>query len=102
VTASVRAIGQRLRDARTSLRTLRTAGMVVGLRLDKYLRMGAAARYEGFANTVGIAMSALLASTADTPRGGGNCPSSREFVHDSLCQALATLSSRCSSSNILF
>ena len=49
---------QRLRDARNSVRTLRTARMIVGLRPDKYLRMAAAARREGFTNTVGIAVSA--------------------------------------------
>jgi acyl-CoA synthetase (AMP-forming)/AMP-acid ligase II len=37
---------------------LRTARMIVGLRPDKYLRIVAAARHEGFTNTVGIALSA--------------------------------------------
>ena len=58
VTASGSAFSQRLRDARNSVRTLRTARMIVGLRPDKYLRMVAAARHEGFTNTVGIALSA--------------------------------------------
>ena len=52
------ALSQRLRDARNSVRTLRTAGMIAGLRPDKYLRMVTAARREGFTNTVGIALSA--------------------------------------------
>jgi non-ribosomal peptide synthetase component F len=49
VPASGSAFSERLRDARNSVRTLRTARMIVGLRLDKYLRMVAAARNDGIA-----------------------------------------------------
>jgi acyl-CoA synthetase (AMP-forming)/AMP-acid ligase II len=40
------------------LRGLRKARLLVGLRPDKYLRMGAAVLRQGFTNTVGIAVSA--------------------------------------------
>ena len=58
VAPSVSALSQRVNQGLESLRTLRAARMVVGLRPDKYLRMIAAARREGFTNTVGIAVSA--------------------------------------------
>lgn len=40
------------------MRALVNARLLVGLRPDKYLRMGAAVRRTGFSNTVGIAVSA--------------------------------------------
>ncbi len=40
------------------MRTLRNARMLAALRPDRYVRMAAAARREGFTNTVGIAVSA--------------------------------------------
>ncbi len=49
---------QRLSDIRKSVRAVRKARLVVGLRPDKYLRMSAAFLREGISNTVGIAVSA--------------------------------------------
>ena len=43
---------------RDALRSLVNARLLVGLRPDKYLRMGAAIARTGFGNTVGIAVSA--------------------------------------------
>ncbi|HME79533.1 MAG: acyl-CoA ligase FadD12 [Mycobacterium sp.] len=49
---------QRVTELRESLRALRKARLLVGLRPDKYLRMAAARLREGATNTVGIAVSA--------------------------------------------
>lgn len=51
-------MSQRIRELRESVRALRKARLVVGLRPDKYLRMGTAFLREGITNTVGIAVSA--------------------------------------------
>lgn len=48
----------RASDVRDAVRALVNARLLVGLRPDKYLRMGAAVRRTGFSNTVGIAVSA--------------------------------------------
>ncbi len=45
-------------QGREALRSLVNARLLVGLRPDKYLRMGAAVARNGFTNTVGIAVSA--------------------------------------------
>ena len=53
-----RSLSQRVTELGESLRTLRKARLLVGLRPDKYLRMAAAMLREGTTNTVGIAVSA--------------------------------------------
>ncbi len=58
VTSRIRSLTRRVGEAGESIRTLRQARMLTALRPDKYLRMAAAARHEGFTNTVGIAVSA--------------------------------------------
>ena len=58
VTSPERSLSQRLDQVRESVRALRRARLVVGLRPDRYLRMGAAMAREGITNTVGIAVSA--------------------------------------------
>ena len=54
----LRSLSHQVTEAQEAVRMLRRARMLVGLRPDKYLRMVAAARREGFTNTVGIAVSA--------------------------------------------
>ena len=51
-------LAERVTSGREALRAVRNARLVVGLRPDKYLRMGAAVARSGFTNTVGIAVSA--------------------------------------------
>jgi fatty-acyl-CoA synthase len=58
VTLRGRSLSRRGTEIREALRALRKARLLVGLRPDKYLRMGAAVLREGITNTVGIAVSA--------------------------------------------
>ena len=51
-------LSRRITPIRESVRSLRKARLLVGLRPDKYLRMGRAFLREGVTNTVGIAVSA--------------------------------------------
>lgn len=51
-------VSQWVTETRESVRVLRRARLVAGLRPDKYLRMGAAMLREGVTSTVGIAVSA--------------------------------------------
>jgi acyl-CoA synthetase (AMP-forming)/AMP-acid ligase II len=51
-------VSQRVTEMRESVRVLRRARLVAGLRPDKYLRMGTAMLREGVTYTVGIAVSA--------------------------------------------
>jgi len=58
VTGPERSLSRRVTGMRDSLRALRKARLVVGLRPDKYLRMIAAFGRAGMTNTIGIAVSA--------------------------------------------
>ncbi len=58
MTSAQRALSRRATEAREALRALRNARLLVGLRPDKYLRMGAAMLHQGVTNTAGIAVSA--------------------------------------------
>jgi acyl-CoA synthetase (AMP-forming)/AMP-acid ligase II len=58
VTGPERSLSRRVTGMRDSLRALRKARLVVGLRPDKYLRMTAAFGRAGMTNTIGIAVSA--------------------------------------------
>jgi len=58
VTSLRDSLSERAANAREAVRSVRNARLVVGLRPDKYLRMGAAVLRSGFTNTVGIAVSA--------------------------------------------
>jgi len=58
VTSLERGLSQRVAKGRDAVRAFRDARLLVGLRPDKYLRMGAAARRVGASNTLGIAVSA--------------------------------------------
>jgi len=58
VTSAEHSLSGRTKEIRKAIRALRKARLVVGLRPDRYLRMGAAMLREGVTNTVGIAVSA--------------------------------------------
>ncbi len=58
VTSPDRSLFGRATEIREALHALRKTRLLVGLRPDKYLRMGAAILREGITNTVGIAVSA--------------------------------------------
>ena len=58
MTSLERTLSRRIAEGRDAFHTLRNARLLVGLRPDKYLRMGAAMRRAGLTNTVGIAVSA--------------------------------------------
>ena len=58
VTSAERSLPRLVSKTRDAVRTLAKARVLVGLRPDKYARMGAAFRREGITNTVGIAVSA--------------------------------------------
>jgi len=51
-------VSPKIAQGREALRSLLNARLLVGLRPDKYLRMGAAVARNGLTNTVGIAVSA--------------------------------------------
>lgn len=50
---------QRMIDARDSVRTLRRARLLAGMRPDKYVQIAAALRRQSTTNTIGVAMSAV-------------------------------------------
>ena len=54
----MRAVPSKIAQGREAVRSLLNTRLLVGLRPDKYLRMGAAVARTGFTNTVGIAVSA--------------------------------------------